>query len=154
MLSLYRDAKARLNVQVVLDHTDKPGVRDRQNFSLHWSVDYWQNFTLPPAIEDSGSAPIPSRCGQCPWQNYFNGILPFVMTSRACLPCSASSAKPAAYQKKPIDGFPDSKNKQENVLPEVLPDGRTFCPRPFSSATNTGYGRPASPSLLTRQREN
>ena len=39
---------------------DKPGVRDRQNFDLHWSVDYWQNFTLPPAIEDSGNAPIPA----------------------------------------------------------------------------------------------
>ncbi len=47
--------------QVVLDHTDKPGVRDRQNFNLHWSVDYWQNFTLPPAIEGNDDAPIPSR---------------------------------------------------------------------------------------------
>lgn len=46
---------------MILDHADKPGVRDRANFSLHWSVDYWQNFTLPPAIEDSGNAPIPSR---------------------------------------------------------------------------------------------
>ena len=47
--------------QVVVDTADKPGVRDRANFDLHWSVDYWQNFTLPPAIEDSGTGPIPSR---------------------------------------------------------------------------------------------
>lgn len=52
--------------QVVVDYMDKPGVRDRQNFDLHWSVDYWQNFTLPPAIEDSGNAPIPSRCPPLP----------------------------------------------------------------------------------------
>ena len=47
---------------MVLDTADKPGVRDRANFDLHWSVDYWQNFTLPPAIEVSSSGPIPSRC--------------------------------------------------------------------------------------------
>lgn len=58
------ECKCCLTLQVVLDHTDKPGVRDRQNFNLHWSVDYWQNFTLPPAIEDSGDAPIPSRYGR------------------------------------------------------------------------------------------
>ena len=55
---------------------------------------------------------------QCSWQNCFNGILPFVMASRASPPCSATSAKPAAHQKKPIDGFPNSSNKQESVLPE------------------------------------
>ena len=47
--------------QVVVDTADKPGIRDRANFDLHWSVDYWQNFTLPPAIEDTAAGPIPSR---------------------------------------------------------------------------------------------
>ena len=57
----YADDRAIVHSQVVVDTADKPGVRDRANFDLHWSVDYWQNFTLPPAIEDSATGPIPSR---------------------------------------------------------------------------------------------
>lgn len=39
---------------------DKPGYRDAQNFQLHWSVDFWRDFTVPPTIADA-NAPIPSR---------------------------------------------------------------------------------------------
>lgn len=39
---------------------NKPGLLDAQNFKLHWSVDFWRDFSVPPSIADPNT-PIPSR---------------------------------------------------------------------------------------------
>ena len=75
-------------------------------------------------------------------QYHFNGILPFVSTSCASLPCSASYGKIAAQQKKPTAGFHGSGDKQESVLPGVNPAGRMFCPRPITFAVHPGTPTP------------
>ena len=72
-------------------------------------------------------------------QHDFNGILSFVMTSCASLPCSAADGKIVAHQKKPIAGFPGSGNRQESVLPGVKPAGRMFCPRQISFAVHPAH---------------
>ena len=69
-------------------------------------------------------------------QYYFYGVEPSVMTSCACLPCSAAFGKIAAHQKKPIAGFPGSSNKQEGVLPAIKPVGRRLCPWPIKFAAH------------------
>ena len=72
-------------------------------------------------------------------QYNLNGILPFVMTSCASPPCSATSGKIAAHHNKPTAGFPGSSNKQEGVLPGVKPNGRMFCPWPTRFAVHPGH---------------
>lgn len=39
---------------------NKPGLVDVQSFKLHWSVDFWRDFSVPPSIADPNT-PIPSR---------------------------------------------------------------------------------------------
>ncbi|CAL8463579.1 g3113 [Coccomyxa elongata] len=39
---------------------NKPGLLDAQSFKLHWSVDFWRDFSVPPSIADPNT-PIPSR---------------------------------------------------------------------------------------------
>ena len=39
---------------------NKPGLLDAQTFKLHWSVDFWRDFSVPPSIADPNT-PIPSR---------------------------------------------------------------------------------------------
>jgi hypothetical protein len=67
-----------------------------------------------------------------------DGILPFVMTSCASLPCSATSGKIAAHQKKPIAGFPGSSDKNRKV----------FCQELSQLAERSAYGQLVLQSTL------
>ena len=77
--------------------------------------------------ERTGSNECKMRRTHCSRQNLPSKVLPFVMSSLVSLKCSATPGKAAAFEKKPIPGFPGSSNKVEGVLPRVLPGGRTFC---------------------------
>ena len=88
-------------------------------------------------------------------QCYFNGSQPFVMNSCGSLPCSATSGKIAAHQKKSNAGFPGSSNKQEGILQEsqlaeYSAHGQSVLPLTLWNCTH-----PATPlsNLLTKPQQ-